>query len=92
VPLPPAPIPGRDAPGTAWTGNQMLVWGGAQEVRTRRLQPDPCRRCELHAGDPTLAGAAIRVRYALLHLDQFWAAAAVRNFAAAFSFPLIWER
>src|SRR6266498_4050028 len=26
--IPPAPIPGRSFPASAWTGNELLVWGG----------------------------------------------------------------
>lgn len=29
--LPPAPIAGRQDPATAWTGTQMLVWGGSAQ-------------------------------------------------------------
>lgn len=27
-PIPPAPIPGRSFPASAWTGSELLVWGG----------------------------------------------------------------
>jgi hypothetical protein len=30
--LPPAPVPGRVAPAAAWTGRQLLVWGGGDGV------------------------------------------------------------
>ena len=39
--LPPAPIPGRIAASSVWTGKEMIVWGGY----TGKVTPGPCGGC-----------------------------------------------
>jgi hypothetical protein len=47
--LPASPIPGRENPADAWTGQQMLIWGGAtgpqgQDLRADGAEYDPATR------------------------------------------------
>src|SRR5204863_2676678 len=38
--LPPAPIVARQSPSVVWTGQEMLVWGGASGIRQDILHAD----------------------------------------------------